>query len=600
MTHLVRKLLYSLTVIICAFSYGNETLSFTPGYNLKWITAEKLGDKLHINVDPRETESRIYGTPADALNKLNQEINKTLEANGGIIPGKIYLIKKKNGSSTLFIKTKAICAEATLTGYAYRDYEIHFDGIFSENPSIQITPIGEAISTVNEHVTFLPNNPVHKNLSYIKTYVHEKVHCADFNKGDLYLYSLVSLNAQDIVDKVMKDHGKNIKPEDMAEVNKKKNKVIETAKQVIIDLEGRAVRAEVMIHAGYVKESRKDLIAQRNTEIKLIKNKTNEIEEIVGKYKSETDKNTKNVLFREYEQARQEKWDLLNSLEAKETIYEIIDNPISVLNDSINKKTAQNAPENEINHLKKELDYRQKGFIDTLSNLYRDKVTVIDNQKYKYSTVKYIPATEITYKSLIDDKEDLIALAVDDLLDRHSETISQTETTYSEAFDQLNAPVNSSDVYIGSYVNIDEKKWELTIDSHLGTGLAENAEKAILADLNNNPEKWGKAKFEEDLKAFKNSLIDYLTYLHKELDINEFPILRYIEKENSSVTNEQSNLAPSQKKKPKKKKPKKTGKRKCMSCMLGDPGIGKCKNPKCANYGNAPKDNKYEAGDRPI
>ncbi len=597
MTHLVRKLLYSLTVIICTLSYGNETLSFTPDHNLKnWISAEKLGDKLHINIDPRKTESRLSGTPAEALNKLNQEINKTLEANGGIIPGKIYLIKKKNGSSTLFIKTKAICAEATFSGYAYRDYEIHFDGIFSGNPSIQITPIGEAISTVNEHVTFSPSNTVHDNLSYIKTYVHEKVHCADFNKGDLYLYSLVSLNAQDIVDEVMKDHEKNIKPEDMAEVNKKKDKVIETAKQVIIDLEGRAVRAEVMIHAGYVKESRNDLIDQMNTEIELINNKTNEIEEIVDKHESETNKNTKDGLFQEYKQACREKWDLLNSLEAKETIYEIIDNPINVLNESINKKTAQNAPENEINHLKEELYYRQNGFIDTLSNLYRDKVTVTDNQKYEYSTVKDIPATKITYKSLINSKEeDLIALAVKDLLNRHSATISQTETKYSEAFEQLKAPVNSSDVYIGSYVNIDEKKWELTIDTHLGIGLAENAEKAILADLNNNPEKWGKVKFEEDLEAFKNSLIDYLTYLHKELDIKEFPILRYIEKENSSVTNEQSNLAPSQ-----KKEPKKTGKRKCMSCMLGDTGIGKCKNPKCANYGNAPKDNKYEAGDRPL
>ena len=30
----------------------------------------------------------------------------------------------------------------------------------------------------------------------------------------------------------------------------------------------------------------------------------------------------------------------------------------------------------------------------------------------------------------------------------------------------------------------------------------------------------------------------------------------------------------------------------CMSCMLGDPGIGKCTNKSCRNYGNAPKDAK--------
>ena len=30
----------------------------------------------------------------------------------------------------------------------------------------------------------------------------------------------------------------------------------------------------------------------------------------------------------------------------------------------------------------------------------------------------------------------------------------------------------------------------------------------------------------------------------------------------------------------------------CMSCMLGDPSIGKCTNKSCRNYGNAPKDAK--------
>ena len=29
-----------------------------------------------------------------------------------------------------------------------------------------------------------------------------------------------------------------------------------------------------------------------------------------------------------------------------------------------------------------------------------------------------------------------------------------------------------------------------------------------------------------------------------------------------------------------------------MSCMLGDPSIGKCTNKSCRNYGNAPKDAK--------
>ncbi len=267
----LKKIYHALVICLATVSFGAEQLTFTPAHNQTTIVAsEKTGNNIKLSVSPDIIAKTAQDTPRQVFNTLQAELGKAIEANGGMIPGKVYIKKNKDGTvnASVSIRGKRYNNEKDdeddeyeTLGYCTGIVILELKNINSDKPEMTIKP------DYNENLEFMecvvynkdnkaPNGQDH--LSYVLTWAHEMMHYNDMSYSieDVTYYCIASSYDFDLgifsnINDKNTEHGKNMA--------KLRDNLREAQDYITLYSEARAVRSEIIFCTIYLANLKDDI-----------------------------------------------------------------------------------------------------------------------------------------------------------------------------------------------------------------------------------------------------------------------------------------------------------------------------------------------------